>query len=55
MFVVVVILIGGFIIFKHDLKPTTIKSIAEAEARWVATDAINRAIKSKIASVDLTS
>jgi sporulation protein YunB len=45
------ILIGGFILFEHDLRPT-IQSIAEAEARWAATDAVNRAIRDEIASVD---
>ena len=51
VFAVLVILVGGFIIVEHNLRPT-IKSIAEAEARWVATDAINQAIKDKIANVD---
>jgi sporulation protein YunB len=46
-----VILIGGFIIFERHLKPT-IQAIAEAEARWAATDAINQAIKDKIANID---
>ncbi len=51
VFGVLVILVGGFILFEHDLRPT-IKSIAEAEARWVATDAVNRAIRDEIANVD---
>ena len=51
VFVAAVILIVGFIIFEHNLKPT-IRTIAEAEARWVATEAVNRAIKDEIANVD---
>lgn len=37
-----------FLVFEHNLKPT-IREIAEAKARWVATDAVNRAIKNEIA------
>ncbi|MGD0154168.1 MAG: sporulation protein YunB [Thermacetogeniaceae bacterium] len=51
VFVAAVILIVGFIVFEHNLKPT-IRTIAEAEARWVATEAVNRAIKNEIATVD---
>lgn len=51
VFAALVILVGGFILFESDLRPT-IKTIAEAEARWVATDAVNRAIRDKIANVD---
>ncbi|NPV30294.1 MAG: sporulation protein YunB [Firmicutes bacterium] len=41
-----------FFIFENNLKPT-IREIAEAKARWVATEAVNNAIKQKIAeSVD---
>lgn len=40
------------LIFEHNLKPT-IREIAEATARWAATEAVNKAIKEKIAdSVD---
>ncbi len=40
------------LIFEHNLKPT-IREIAEAKARWAATEAVNQAIKEKIAdSVD---
>lgn len=39
-------------VFERSLKPT-IKEIAEAKARWAATEAVNQAIKVKIAeSVD---
>lgn len=51
VFTAIVILIVGFTIFEHNLKPT-IRTIAEAEARWVATEAVNRAIKGEIANVD---
>jgi sporulation protein YunB len=51
VFAALVVLLVGFIIFEHNLKPT-IRSIAEAEARWVATEAVNRAIEDKIANVD---
>jgi len=51
VFGALVILVGGFILFEHDLRPT-IKAMAEAEARWVATDAVNRAIRDNIANVD---
>ncbi len=36
-----------FLVFEHNLKPT-IREIAEAKARWVATDAVNEAIKQKV-------
>ncbi len=48
---VLIILIIGLAILEHALRPT-IQSIAEAEARWVATDAVNQAIRDKIANVD---
>ena len=51
VFGVLVILVGGFILLERDLRPT-IKSIAEVEARWAATDAVNRAIRDEIANVD---
>jgi len=51
VFAALVILVGGFILFESDLRPTT-KTIAGAEGRWVATDAVNRAIRDKIANVD---
>lgn len=37
-----------FIIIEHNLKPT-ISHIAEARARQIATEAVNNAIKAKIA------
>ncbi|MDH7578705.1 MAG: sporulation protein YunB [Bacillota bacterium] len=41
-----------FLVFENNLKPT-IREIAEAKARWVATEAVNDAIKQKITqSVD---
>lgn len=40
------------LIFEHNLKPT-IREIAEAKARWAATEAVNKAVREKIAnSVD---
>ncbi|MGB9831055.1 MAG: sporulation protein YunB [Fervidicoccus fontis] len=40
------------LVFEHNLKPT-IREIAEAKARWAATEAVNRAIRERIAnSVD---
>lgn len=40
------------LIFEHNLKPT-IREIAEAKARWAATEAVNKAIRERIAnSVD---
>jgi sporulation protein YunB len=51
VFGVLVILVGGFILLERDLRPT-IGSIAEVEARWAATDAVNRAIRDEIANVD---
>ncbi|AFV12023.1 sporulation protein YunB [Thermacetogenium phaeum DSM 12270] len=39
-------------VLEHNLKPT-IREIAEAQARWIATEAVNNAVKQKIAdSVD---
>lgn len=35
-------------IIEHNLKPT-IREIAEAKARWIATEAVNKAVKHKIA------
>jgi sporulation protein YunB len=49
--IVLVVMVVGFLIIEHSLRPT-IRAIAAVEARWVATEAINQAIKDKIASVD---
>jgi len=49
--IVLVILIGSFAIIEHSLRPT-IRAIAAVEARWVATQAINQAIKDQIGSVE---
>ncbi len=38
---------GVFAVFEHNLKPT-IRAIAEAKARWVATEAINKAVREEI-------
>ncbi len=51
LFAALVILVVGILIFEHSLKPT-IRQIAEAQAQWVATDAINRAIKDQISNID---
>lgn len=51
LLVVLVVLVAGLLVFEHNLRPT-IKEFAEAQARWAATAAVNRAIKDEIASVD---
>lgn len=52
MFLLFILPILIFLVFESSLKPT-IREIAEAKARWAATEAVNEAIRQKISkSVD---